>query len=42
MMKIMVDIDLVYADEVISKDDEYDKESFFCPMYHVLLLFEFD
>ena len=43
MMKIMVDIDLAYADEVISKDDEYDKESFFFwLMYHVLLLFEFD
>ena len=42
MMKIMVDIDLVCADEVIIKVDEYDKESFFCLMYHVLLPFEFD
>ena len=42
MMKIMVDIDLVCADEVISKDDEYDRESFFWLMYHVLLPFEFD
>ena len=37
----MVDIDLAYADEVISKDDEYDKESFFffdlCIMYYYFL-----
>ena len=37
MMKIMVDIDLVCADEVIIKVDEYDKESFFFwLMYNVL------
>ena len=44
MMKIMIDINLACADEVISKDDEYDKERFFffLLMYHILLLFEFD
>ena len=38
----MVDIDLVCADEVIIKVDEYDKESFFfffdlCIMYYNFL-----
>ena len=35
MVKIMVNIDLVCAYEVISKDDEYDNEICFWFMNHV-------